>query len=175
MKFEDLKQLMLSHSQKVDLPLRYKKDIDYDFEVLERYGNIRYLWLLRASGMLLMPIGMGVSPMYMKFYLENDSSSQFFIVDFSVENKFEQIKNSEVMQYIEKLPCDLKSCRSREEVIDKVTKVLSDDALRFSGFYRLPVPNDFLHWDKWKEFFKISNPLMDKFMSLALSRLASLS
>jgi len=54
-----LTKKMNQHANHVDLPKRYKEDLEIDFLILKRYGNIPYVWLLRECGSILFPLKKG--------------------------------------------------------------------------------------------------------------------
>ena len=78
MSINNIIELMKAHSNQIELPVNYKSDIEIDFEILNKYGNIKYIWMLRENGSLLFPLQVGASEFHLKYYLEEIAQLVFF-------------------------------------------------------------------------------------------------
>lgn len=62
---------MTAESNRLNLPIVYKDDLKVDLETLTRFadkGIKQFLWQLREGGSVLIPVGLGVNPVYVSFW-----------------------------------------------------------------------------------------------------------
>lgn len=169
--FENMKK----HAAKIELPKFYKEDLDIDFNILKKYQNRKYVWMLREAGSLLLPLGIGANPFMFEFYIKNDSTCRFFMVNGFAETEFKELKVNEVEKLITQMPIEFGLIDCADDLINKVEKVLTDRNIASSGFSTVDYGTEPLHWRNWLNFFEGNNDLMEKVMRRAIKMLDDFS
>ena len=80
---ERAKEAMMNISLSLGLPENYRGDLDQDLETLSKAPAGKWLWLLRTSGTVLVPLNVGVHPVYVNYWLESNHGQKVvcFMVD----------------------------------------------------------------------------------------------
>lgn len=174
MPIEKTIEMMKAQVEQVGLPRFYKEDVDVDFKILEKYKNVQYVWMLRECGSLLFPLRKGASPFHLEFYIRNDSTCRFFIVDGFSCNSFKEIKASEVSKLINQEPIDFGLISSPDDLIAKVGKLLTDVNVTASVFENPAYGSEPVNWQTWLTWFTGKNDLMEKVMRRSINLLTQL-
>lgn len=155
-----------------NLPQYFKEDLQLDFEGLERYNGHKLVWLLRTSGTVMVPTGIGVDPTYITHWLWSNHSQE--IVPFVIDTRngtVEKVTYEQAEKLISEPPCKLTFCMPREELIEKVNGVLEYGCQqRIWGMFDAPkAVSDIGGWLEWERYFSnSSNSMMTMFMAKAL-------
>ncbi|HFI9381197.1 TPA: hypothetical protein ACGSTL_001352 [Vibrio parahaemolyticus] len=174
MSIEQTIEMMKAQVEQVGLPRFYKEDVDVDFKILKKYKNVQYVWMLRDCGSLLFPLRKGASPFHLEFYIRNDSTCRFFIVDGLSCNSFKEIKAAEVTKLINQEPFDFGLLTSSDDLIAKVGNLLTDVNVTASVFENPEYGKEPLYWQSWLTWFTGKNDMMEKVMRRAIKLLPQL-
>ncbi|MPX98255.1 hypothetical protein EHW61_16645 [Salinivibrio sp. VYel6] len=158
---------MREHSEQVKLPEAYKGDLEADFRILERYGDIRYLWVLRKNGSLLFPLKKGINTAFVDWHVRNDATCRFFVLDGYAPKRFKEVTKNTAHGLIHSKPIDFKQIFSREELTARINELLLDENVTMPLFKRpaLTVDDD---WSRWQQWFSAENMLMEAVMAKAI-------
>lgn len=171
MSINNIIELMKAHSNQIELPVNYKSDIEIDFEILNKYGNIKYIWMLRENGSLLFPLQVGASEFHLKYYLERDRTARFFHIT-SIHNQlFKELKHHEVLKLIAEEPIRFSEINTREHLIKSVALLLSDTNVVSAAFDTPKYGSEAMYWHDWKNWFSRTNPQMEKVMKKSIAML----
>lgn len=84
---EKLAQLLLELCHSHDMPRAYQNDVSMDISFINQTPANMYVWLIRESGTNIMPIGQGVDPAYIEYYLDLGlNAMKVFLVNTSGTN-----------------------------------------------------------------------------------------
>ncbi|MCP4116145.1 MAG: hypothetical protein GY737_12210 [Desulfobacteraceae bacterium] len=169
---ERTKAAMLSISQSLGLPEHYPDDMTQDLQSLSDSKEGNWLWLLRTSGTVLVPLQVGIHPTYVNYWLHSNHGQKVvcFVVD-SRKGMVTQTTFSEAEKLIGQSPRSLHSTMSAEELVDAVHSVLAHGCeRRLWGMFESPESIDaYGTWQKWQAYFRsMENDVMAEFMAKAV-------
>ena len=118
---ERAKEAMMNISLSLGLPENYRGDLDQDLETLSKAPAGKWLWLLRTSGTVLVPLNVGVHPVYVNYWLESNHGQKVvcFMVD-PQKGMLTQTSFVSAKQLIAQAPKILNASMSREELVGAV-------------------------------------------------------
>lgn len=169
---ERVKAAMLNISQSLSLPQHYPDDLSKDLESLSNSQECKWLWLLRTCGTVLVPLHVGVDPVYINYWLHENHGQKVecFVVD-SKKGFVTQVTFNEAEKLIEQSPKALHSSMSQEQLVDAVHSVLEHGCKQgLWGVFESPNSIDaFGSWQKWQAYFRsVENGVMADFMVKAI-------
>lgn len=168
-----LKESMKKQAEKTELPKFYKEDVELDFKVLAKYGNCQYVWMLREAGSLLFPLKKGIDPFMLDFYIRNDSTCRFFVIESFKEEQFKEVNAKEVEKLIYQSPIEFGLIDTPIELINKMSNLLKDNNIATSGLVTTDLEPEPVNWNNWLHYFDDKNPVMKKVMNKAIALLNS--
>lgn len=168
-----IRKAMAATAQANGLPEFYKNDLELDFDALEKFDGHNFVWLLRTCGTVLVPIGIGVDPVFVTHWLESNHGQQIrhFYIDTNprANTIVRGITGEEAMLLARHAPKVLFGDDPREHVWE-VNAVL-DRGYRL-GLWGTKTPGtaeSIGNWHDWQRHFESSgNRLMIDFMRKAL-------
>tara|TARA_Y100001933_G_scaffold32841_1_gene27308 strand:- start:1385 stop:1951 length:567 start_codon:yes stop_codon:yes gene_type:complete len=169
---ERAKEAMMNISLSLGLPENYRGDLDQDLETLSKAPAGKWLWLLRTSGTVLVPLNVGVHPVYVNYWLESNHGQKVvcFMVD-PQKGMLTQTSFVSAKQLIAQAPKILNASMSREELVGAVHSVLEEGCeRRLWGIFDSPSKVDeFGSWQEWQTYFRSTeNNVMADFMAKAV-------
>lgn len=169
---ERIKATMLNISQSLSLPQHYSEDLSKDLESLSSSEEGKWLWLLRTCGTVLVPLNVGVDPIYINYWLNENHGQKIecFVVN-SQKGFVTQATFKEAEKLIEQPPKVLNSSMSQEQLMDAVHSVLEHGCKQgLWGVFESPTSKEALgSWQKWQSYFRSSeNGVMTDFMAKAI-------
>lgn len=178
MNISTLQKRMLEISDAEKLPLNFKSDLENDGKELERFKNNpsgKFVWLLRPTGTVIVPVGFGVNPVHVTHWIwsEHGPNIKAFVVDVRA-GTIEKTTHEEAERLIMMPPCKISALMSKSEVLEKVTRVLREGAQsKIWGNFNPPSREEAqCNWNDWISFFNSSgNYLMQSFLGKAIRRM----
>lgn len=169
---ERVKAAMTNISQSLQLPAHYPEDFDKDLETLSDSQGGKWLWLLRTCGTVLVPLNVGVHPVYINYWLQGSHGQKVvcFVVD-THTGLVTQATFDEAEKLVEQPPKNLHSSMSQEQLVHAVHAVLAHGCeRRLWGMFESPTSiESFSSWQKWQSYFRsIDNSVMVEFMAKAV-------
>ncbi|MDH1472589.1 hypothetical protein [Shewanella sp. GD03713] len=174
MSIEKTIEMMNAQVQQIELPRFYKEDVEADFKILKKYENVKYVWMLRDSGSLLFPLRKGANPVHLEYYIRNDPSCRFFIIEGLSCNSFKEINAANASKLISQEPIEFDIISSPDDLIVKVTNLLTDANVTSSIFENPAYGTEPMNWDSWLTWFTGKNKLMEEVMRRAINLLPKL-
>lgn len=161
----ELADEMRAISNEINLPLYFKEDLEIDIKALDRYENIPKIWSLREAGSVLVPLNLGVDPVYVTHYMKD---SVFFYIDSNLN--INKLDSSKAKELIMKAPAILNRKMTKTEVFDVVDGVLNKGAkYGVWGIFKPITKESFSSWKEWLNHFQSSgNKVMIDFMAEAI-------
>ena len=148
------------------LPRFYKDDLTGHQKTMDSYPQSEFLWLLRVEGSVMVPIKRGIHPAYVTEYL---GRGPCFLVNPS-SDRIEAVSKDTAFTLIHEPPAELRQCQTVDELIDVVSKTLSEWEVfieRHPDVSVLPVD-----WPKWLGHFEqADNNVMVRFLTDATNLL----
>lgn len=152
------------------LPISHETDLDRDLQILESFPGSQFIWLLRTSGTVLVPVGIGVDPQIVTYWLLTNHGQT--VIPFLVDSEaftIEKLSFEEAERLIQQPPKRLSTFQSREEIYETVESVLTFGLTkRIWGVFDSPdLPVD--NWNQWHRYFQRSgNTVMLSFIGKAI-------
>ena len=175
MNINNLIQNMKSHANAINLPRLHKEDLKCDFNIIRKYGDCRYIWLLREHGTEIVPLKKGINPLYILNYIDAPKAQCFLINGFD-ENTFEELKKEKAEAMLQELPIDFSSITDSQQLIEQLMNLLEDDNVRCCAFQVAEKCSGPSGWEKLQRFYEGGkNAVMELTMKRARSKLVSLS
>lgn len=169
---EQTKTVLKALSEKLNLPVHYKDDVLCDLRILQKYGNIKYVWMLRESGSLLFPLEVGANSQYFTYYIQNDSTARYFFLDGFNSAGLTELKKDAVTRLIEKPPFDFSTITEPSVLVDRVMNLLKDTTVT-SSIFETPVFNpEPSNWEQWLNWFTGKNKIMENIMQRSIKMLS---
>lgn len=166
---------MKKHCEITGLPLFYKHDLEKDFEIIEKYGDVQYVWMLRECGSLLFPLRTGANPLHIRFYVENDPTARFFFVSGFEETEFEQIHKYKAFDLVGEPPINFSAIATASDLIARIKLILTDEDIVCSVFKdEVGFSVEPYNWNTWMNHFKGKNQVLENVMCSAISKLKAL-
>lgn len=122
-KFENLAQAMLEKCAEHALPLHYGTDVAQDLAVIMQCDATKFVWLIRESGSQILPVGKGVNPIHIEYYLRNFSTRMTYLIDYST-GTFTQINDEKAKELSNALPAFVRS--TPQAAIQRAEEVLTE-------------------------------------------------
>ena len=162
---DELSNRMMDISNNLELPKLFKEDLVADMKILNRFNKQPKIWSLRETGTVLVPVGMGVDPVYVSNYTYN---STFFYIDSDMS--IVQIESKEALTRINQAPIALNRSMSSQELYSAVDGVLTEGCdYGIWGVFERAKKENFDCWSEWLTYFQNSgNKVMINFMAEAL-------
>ena len=154
------------------LPKTHKSDLNIDRSILKKWCNssTQFIWILRRSGTILVPLYKGVDPVYVSHWA--DENEQCFHV---VDDKVNPIPKDIAKQFAAMPPFDVSNIHYVDHLIMEMDKVLQNDHVASSGFICVELTTNRSSWSQWKNWFdETGNQMMSEFMEAAMARYKSL-
>lgn len=171
----NLIQNMKNHANAVNLPKLHKDDLKLDFNIIRKYGNCRYIWLLRESGTAIVPLKRGINPLHILNYIDDENARCFLINGFE-ETTFKSLKKDKVDAMLHELPIDFSTITDSQQLIDQLMKLLDDDNVRQCAFHVAEKCSGPSGWEKLQRFYESGkNAVMELTMKKARNKLVTLS
>ncbi|MCU8010216.1 hypothetical protein [Shewanella sp. SM87] len=149
-------ELMKHESNRLNLPVIHKSDLDTDKNDLKRYldaGITQFLWVIREGGTLLFPVGYGINPLHAEFWHNEGYPVTPYIVSMEV-GSLTPITTKKMIEIANKTP-----------VGDVMEVIKRGCELNFWGVWHSPKFEDFPQTE-WREYFQqTGNKLMVKMIS----------
>ncbi|MCB5162946.1 hypothetical protein [Marinomonas algarum] len=168
-----IKSAMAELSETLQIPEIYKSDLEMDYAALERFkGAKKLVWLLRSYGTVLVPAGIGVDPVFITHWLNNDHGQVVvpFVIDIETA-KVEKVSFDQARKVIAQPPLKINATMSRNDIVQKVETILEKGRdLKCWGAKE----NTFGYWPEWKNHFEAcGNHMMSDLMGDAIRQLNS--
>jgi len=161
---------MLSCCNDQAMPQHYAVDVSDDLALLNTIPAQNFVWLIREHGTNLLPVGMGVDPIHIEYYLKAVSRRAVFLIttDAVSGEHITPISPKAALELIYQQPA--LSLASPVEVWDQVRKVLETGIQH--GWWSMFYPPKNVHEHEgikgWLEYFTQSrNPVMQDFLRKA--------
>ncbi|MGO3452453.1 MAG: hypothetical protein ACTIM4_14360 [Marinomonas sp.] len=169
-----IKSAMAELSDTLQIPEIYKSDLDMDYASLERFKGVKKLiWLLRSCGTVLVPVGVGIDPVFVTHWLNNDHGQVVvpFVIDLETAN-IERISFDEAKKIITRPPLKIRATMSRDDIAQEVETLL--DRGRDLRCWGGNIKNTFGNWLEWKKHFECcGNFVMSDLLNDAIRQLNS--
>src|SRR5699024_10437127 len=78
-------------AQSNGLPELYPDDLKADYRALESFQGHNFVWLLRSCGTVLLPIGIGVNPVFIDYWLESKHGQRIMHFFLDTDQRAKQI------------------------------------------------------------------------------------
>ncbi len=173
-KFLNIKNLMLSISNQQNLPEVFRSDLDLDFERLKTFDGHQLIWLLRTAGTVLVPINVGVNPVYITHWIPSDHGQRIeaYLID-TRTSTMEPISLKKAKDLISRPPHNLSILKEKKELPKIVDAVISRGCtLGLWGVFNSPSSLNTINngnWSDWISYFSSSgNTLMTDFIDRAI-------
>ncbi len=171
----NLIQSMKNQANAVGKPRLHKDDLKCDFEIIRKYGNCRYIWLLRDSGTSIVPLKRGINPLYILNYID-DKNARCFLIDGFEETTFKELKRDNADAMLNELPIDFSLITDSQQLIDQLMTLLDDDNVRCCAFQCADKCSGPAGWERLQRFYEGGkNAVMELTMKRARKKLVSLS
>lgn len=163
---------MKSVSDSLKLPEAYRGDLELDHQGLSLFDGCDFVWLLRTNGTVLVPINLGIDPVYITYWLWGNHGQD--VVPFLVSAEtgmIEKITFERAERLIMQAPCELSSMMSNQQLTKAVQTVLERGCeLKIWGMFESPSSVSTIGgWSDWQSYFASSgNRMMAEFMGKAL-------
>ena len=167
---EMLHRSMIDLANHLNRPEHYADDLlVHDLDVLKKYPESDFVWVLRTNGTHLFPLCTGVDPSWLE-RVAKDKENYCFHIRPTHGNSISKISNDQAINLINELP--MKSMPLQvDQLKKKVSAVLSH--CHFGVFVQPQISTD--DWGAWYEYFRINNlSLMAHFMRRAIHHRDSL-
>jgi hypothetical protein len=161
---------MLTVAANLKLPQVFQDDLQTDLHVMRVYSGERFIWILRTGGTVMAPLNIGVDPIYVSYWLDNEVHGQK-VIPFLVDTKslsVEKITSQKALELIFTPPSINQSLP-----IDAITAYV-DNFLREGhemqrwGLFKAPTL-DIKDWTAWLSYFsRTKNHVMVSFMEKAI-------
>lgn len=173
---ERIQQQMKSASSSHKLPVAYKEDLDADFDALPKYLGLglECVWLLRSYGTVLVPIGLGVDPTFITYWLWDEHGQK--VKAYHVSNEgVRPIRHEEAESLIMRAPAQLSVLDCMESIRNTVDSVLQRGTdMRIWGVFDAVTLEQFKGLNKWHSYFVQSkNCVMAEFTAKAMRLIKS--
>lgn len=169
---ENLAQQMLQLCHTHAMPQRYGTDLAQDIAVINNSGPATmFVWLIRESGTNIMPVGQGVDPTHIAYYLEALSTRKVFLVNVGGDSlEISPITDRKAVELINLTPQAIFS--TGQPVWPQVKEVLQTgiDCGWWGMFHRPETVEDYAGIEGWLGYFHHhGNEPMSKYLKAALA------